>query len=256
MLLRQIHKKVMADMPDQMRLPPGLATAGDPVDGNPFPIEHAAHRVWQEATLRAEHELCDLNSKELVERHTTLDEIERWAIDLCLKKFNIWAKRNIHVVWSEEEVRNYDQWLFSYAEAWLDSETNAGHISQGALLEFRLRLIESMEWWKGEARRYLAEQKKHAAIIIRNDARIKPPNAQRPKEWYDSTQDLVKRRQIVLKTPKLTAKKFCPVFDANRIPLPEGWEEEFGIRTWVEAYNKPKARNRIMRIISTDKAPK
>lgn len=160
-------------------LPAELRSAGDPVDGNPFPTNHPGHRVWQQATLKAEEELCRLNSEfqkiqptgnegcaawiQKGEPVWTPEAFAAWAIGMTVGKFDIWAKRNIQVVWSEDAVRAYDQWLFDYAQAWIDSEKEAGRLSNSSLLDLRSRLIGRMEWWKAEGRRYLSEQKAHAA---------------------------------------------------------------------------------------------
>jgi hypothetical protein len=82
-----------------------------------------------------------------------------WALGMCIGKFDIWAKRHVHVVWSETAVRAYDQWLFNYAQAWLNDMKASGRLPDAALLDLRSRLAERVEWWKAEARRYLAEQK-------------------------------------------------------------------------------------------------
>ena len=236
----------MTDTTHQFSMPAGLALAGDPIEANPFPIDDTRHRVWQEATLNAEEELSCLNSEYL---ETTPEDFARWTLDMCVGKFNIWAKRSIQVVWSDGAVRSYDQWLFNYTNAWLDSCKEAGY-SDGLLLELRLRLIERLGWWKVEARRYLGEQKAHLA---RENAPSKSPNEQRGRRWHDSSQDIVRRRQIVLQNPNFTSKQMCVVFDGNRIPIPEGWSEEFHIETWVDAHKNQTARARIQRIISTDK---
>ena len=160
-------------------LPAGLQAAGDPVDGNPFPTNHPEHRVWQEATLKAEEELCRINSEFQKIQPTgnegftawmkkggpawAVEAHAAWAISMCVGKFDIWAKRTIQVVWSENALRAYDQWLFSYAQAWIDCQKEAGNLTESSLLELRSRLIGRMEWWKAEGRRYLSEQKAHAA---------------------------------------------------------------------------------------------
>jgi hypothetical protein len=72
-------------------------------------------------------------------------------------------------------------------------------------------------------------------------------------KWYESSIDVLKRRQIVLKNPKVPAQALCKAFDSQRIPLPPGWEDKYRVTTWVEAYKAEKARPAIQRIISTDK---
>jgi hypothetical protein len=71
--------------------------------------------------------------------------------------------------------------------------------------------------------------------------------------WYESSPDVLRRRQIVLKNPGFSAKSYCKVFDGHSIPLVGGWEKEFGVSTWAEAYENKTARARIQTIISKDK---
>src|ERR1035441_2841753 len=55
----------------------------------------------------------------------------------------------------------FDQWLFNYAQAWLESARPApilGH-AESALNELRLKLMERIEFWKAEGRRYVTNQK-------------------------------------------------------------------------------------------------
>ena len=50
-------------LPEGLRLPESLAESGDPVEGNPYPIEHPAHQVWMDATRQAETEVSRINSE-------------------------------------------------------------------------------------------------------------------------------------------------------------------------------------------------
>ena len=81
---------------------------------------------------------------------------------LVTGKFDIWAKRGVHVIWSEPEVRAFDVWLAQYATAWLNEirqlfPPELGNIDW--LLEgLRILLIQRIEFWKSEARKYLIEQ--------------------------------------------------------------------------------------------------
>jgi len=171
---------------DRFDLPDGFLSAGDPIEGNPFPMDDPRYKVWQGTTLNAEEELCRLNSEFLRTKPTgqegfakwmeqnkwasAPEDFAAWALALCLGKFNIWAKRAIHVVWSEDALRSYDQWLFNYAQAWLEAQRGLGRLTDGALLELRSRLAERVEWWKAEARRYLAEQKADLAHASHENA--------------------------------------------------------------------------------------
>ena len=46
----------MPDSPESFRLPEAFASAGDPVNGNPFPANDRRHTVWKDATRIAEEE--------------------------------------------------------------------------------------------------------------------------------------------------------------------------------------------------------
>lgn len=148
-------------------LAPELRDSGDPVDGNPFSIDSPRHLVWRDATLNAEQQWCRLVADFIRRRPRqegldwlradSLAKFEAWCLDLCAAKYDIWAMRAVHVVWTDADLRAYDHWLFNWAQAWLDAEQRAGR--QDILPAIKARLIERMHWWKAEARRYLAEVK-------------------------------------------------------------------------------------------------
>jgi lambda repressor-like predicted transcriptional regulator len=158
------------------QLPANLQHAGDPVDGNPFPADDLRHKVWKDATLKAEEEACRVNSEFLKQSPagqqgfvewvqqgkmaSATQYFASWTIALCVAKFDIWAKRGIHVVWSEAAVKAYDQWLCNYAQSWLNAQEKLDNLSHSALIDLRSRLVERVEHWKAEARRYLSEQRK------------------------------------------------------------------------------------------------
>lgn len=79
--------------------------------------------------------------------------------------------------------------------------------------------------------------------------RMKEPRA----NWYESSPDVVKRRQIVLRNPKLPGASFVKLFDRERIPLPSTWEKKLGVTSWVEAYKNRHTRGLIQKMISTDR---
>jgi hypothetical protein len=74
-------------------------------------------------------------------------------------------------------------------------------------------------------------------------------------KWYETDPDILRRRQVVLKNLRMSAKSLCKLFDNVNppIPLPRDWPAELGVKTWSEAYANPKGRNRVQKIISTDK---
>jgi hypothetical protein len=78
------------------------------------------------------------------------------------------------------------------------------------------------------------------------------------RKWYDSNPDTLRRRQSVLKNPRMAAKSLCNLFDrlVPPIPLPRDWRAELGVKTWSEAYAHPTGRNRVQKIVSTDKREK
>ena len=44
-----------------------------------------------------------------------------WMPTLVVAKFDVWAKRGVQVVWTDDAVRHYDGWLVGYANAWIES---------------------------------------------------------------------------------------------------------------------------------------
>ena len=242
----------MPDTTDEFNLPTGLPPTGDPIERNPFPASDPRHRVWYDATLSAEEAVSRLSSAVVKTRDSGLDSSAAWMIGLFVRSFDIWATRSIQVVWSDDEVRSYDQWLFKYANAWLDNCRKTGHFSDETLLEFRSQLVERVQWWKVEARTYLAKQRINSACAAKANAPSRSTNPGRRNEGHNSLAGVVRRRQIVLQNPHSTAKQLCGVFDANGISIPKSWHEV----TWVNAYKNPVVRARIRRIISTHKSVK
>jgi hypothetical protein len=163
-----VAEKAMADLlPDLAKLPAGLLSTGDPVDGNPFPTDDPRHNVWADATLRAEEELCRFNSDSLKGWRFDPKGPAPWMVNFASGKFDIWAKRNIQVVWSDGAVRDYDRWLFDYAESWLQVMSK-GRLTvtdtETLLVQLRARLIERREHWRAEARRYRRQQEAQAKL--------------------------------------------------------------------------------------------
>ena len=64
----------------------------------------------------------------------------------------------------------------------------------------------------------------------------------------------MKRREIVRQDRAATASNLCKKFDLHAVPLPGGWEDEFNVRLWLDAYKKKaELRRRIDAIVSKDK---
>jgi hypothetical protein len=154
-------------------LPEGLESS-DPIDGNPFATGDPRHSVWRDATIRAEQELHQVNAAYLNLARDSPEpvspgEARRLVLDryayLVSAKFDIWAKRGIQIIRSDVEVKAFDRWLANYANSWLNSMKShlpPGNEAGWLLGELRLALIGRVEFWKSEARRYLADQKAYA----------------------------------------------------------------------------------------------
>lgn len=159
----------MANTLEPNELPDGFQSTGDPVDGNPFPESDLRHDAWADATRSAEEEYALLNSRLLKERpgpeHAVYAD---WEIRLYVGRFDIWAKRGVHVVWSDADARHYDQWLFNYAQTILETARESAPFfvhAESLLCELRLKLLERVEHWKAEGRRYVSEQKAHMEAV-------------------------------------------------------------------------------------------
>ena len=93
--------------------------------------------------------------------------MDGWHATLYAARFNVWAQRGVHVIWSDSAVRHFDGWLVGYANATLAvlTEFFARNPPPGSadpiLLDTRNRLAAQIQHWKAEARRYRAEQEEH-----------------------------------------------------------------------------------------------
>ena len=105
----------MADLPAWLRIPDEFASSGDPVDRNPFRPDDARHRVWQDATKRAEEECARVNSRWM--SALSPENSNQWLPTLLAAQFSVWAQRGVHVLWSDAAVAGYDEWLVRYSNA-------------------------------------------------------------------------------------------------------------------------------------------
>jgi hypothetical protein len=154
---------------DAYRIPPDFGNAGDPVDGNPFPHGSAAHATWAEATKVAEDEFLRLQLEISDPAHLArfasheLGSID-WIVIPSVRKFDIWAKRGVHVVWSDGELANYEKWLVAYANSWIGGlirffeKHPAPFNVEPLFVEARNLLSQRVLFWRVQARRYRAEQ--------------------------------------------------------------------------------------------------
>ena len=177
----------MPDPPESFRLPEGFASSGDPIEKNPFPLDDSRHRVWRDATRAAEQEVARIDVDffaclERVEREKNAAEeaggtiaqdsllLAAWARDkachvsMFLAKFDAWAKRGTHVIWSDQQVERNDRWLESFANGWIDrvSDRYASNLppreASELLLVLRNALAARVQFWRAEARGYRSEQ--------------------------------------------------------------------------------------------------
>jgi len=192
----------LTERADKSVLPPGLCGVGDPVDGNPFPRENPRHAHWQQATLKAEEELCLLNvqfMKNSITRERFAEWVQRggpfsaerelaaWTLNFVAAKFDIWAKRACHVVWDEYDLKVFDKWLFDYAESWLRAKRD-----DAILPELRARLIERMEYWKAASRGTLSELRRvDAENSDKTATRTKAKPIGRPRK--DAERELIRK---------------------------------------------------------------
>ena len=122
------------------------------------------------------------------------------------------------------------------------------------LLELERKARRSKEARK-KLKRFVEKKAQEASAKLKRFVGLTRASDSGPR-WYDSQHDVLRRRQIALKNPRMSAKNLCKVFDDQRIALVDTWEQKLNDTTWVEAYKNPKLRPRIQRIISTDRAQK
>jgi hypothetical protein len=255
-----MREDAASKLPAFLRIPVGYGKSADPIEINPFAKNDPRHGVWDGATLRAEEEVSRLNSK-LIARskhltwngETALEIAINQVCENALPKFDIWAKRNIQVVWSTQDAEGYALWLVNYAEAWLKSYREQFRVhrppivsTRNVLHELRTRLIGRIEWWKAEARRYLGEQKaaftkavsdhKLRSIPIENAG----PSSHRPNRKRTKLQ--IRRDGVVFGAlqAELKGLKYCSHLDRCRIRPRQEWQSDGCPDTYSAAYKQGK----------------
>jgi hypothetical protein len=147
-----------SDTNNQFSIPAGLRSTADPIEGNPFPIDDDRHSVWQDATLEAEEQIFRFAALAPVGlRYMTPRDFEGWSLAAWLGKFDIWASRCVQVVWAEKDLRLFDRWLVAIRKACVEGLAESGSAAIPSLLQLEERLVGSMEWWRGRARSWLAD---------------------------------------------------------------------------------------------------
>ena len=172
--------------PERFELPKSFAEASDPVGGNPFPPEHPAHGMWLDATRQAEAEVCRLNAA----AHTalTLETAGEWMPTLVVAKFDVWAKRGVRFVWTDQAEQQYAVWLVDYANEWIEPIARyftthpPPFPADRFLADLQRRLGARVQHWRTEALRYRVQQDAHAAAAASRVQRQPSP-------------ELVKRRR-------------------------------------------------------------
>jgi hypothetical protein len=202
--------------PALLQLPPGYASTGDPVDGNPFPAGTTRYALWARATRIAEEKIARVKSDWLVSQQPLNDRVPR-NIDemvqqsafyrqkqreLFASEFHVWAERGGQVVLTDNDVRLMDSWLVGYAEAYLSS--NARLMLKHAL---PLHLVESELRWMRDllaalVLHYKAESRRCRAIR-EEDAREFAESSQHARP---STEVTVPHRKPVARTFQTRAK--------------------------------------------------
>jgi hypothetical protein len=236
---------------DLLHLPAGLASSSDPIEGNPFSVGDPRHRVWHEATRAAEEQWCRLIAESESTPAGPPNAVTSCVCERIAKRFDIWAERNVHVVWGDQDLRVYDQWLVQYAEAWL-RDFNARKLwsdivpTTDLLVQLRLVLTKRVGWWKAEARRYLAEQKADSA---KEDAARSKQKRGRPLDKMAAT-----RRRIIqaVAASGVKGEGYCAALDKKGLSTSIRWQKnEDCPKNYLSAYNhadrnlRKKWRDRI-----------
>lgn len=184
---------------DLLKIPERLRSSGDPIEENPFQDDDPRYSVWADATQRAKQELRLLNSAMVgalngVQPRTPEESCQAiigYLDKLVTGKYDIWAKRAVHIVWDEAEEQTFARWLERYANVWLNEIAHffpreTGNIDW-LLKELRTRLISRMEYWKSEASRYLNQQAEFRKVCD-----LSPAQA-----WKSIQPDYVLRHSLV-----------------------------------------------------------
>lgn len=126
----------------------------DPVGPNPCPVDHPAHKVWEDATREALLELFRFQEKKFATRSTTVGEYQNLFVEYSFMRFQIWAKRNLSIVRNDRDARAYDKWLHSYLEASMEVASKACRPDvprQETLSALRVQLLRALKYWSGNA---------------------------------------------------------------------------------------------------------
>jgi len=127
----------------------------DPVPENPFPVDDQRHEAWKKATRDAKLDLHRLKQSTLEKpRSQDPDQNQRLYVEFILRRFQIWAKRGLSVVWTYECATDYEQWLDTYMQAELklwEENCPAGLHKEFFLPELKRQLLRACAYWSGNA---------------------------------------------------------------------------------------------------------
>jgi hypothetical protein len=131
------------------------AQPDDPVQENPFSKDDQRHKVWEKSTRSAELELHRLKQEILGRpQPKNVEQDQDLHLEFIFRRFQIWAKRGISVVWSYSCVRAYEAWLASYFQAemklWRE-QCPRGFNSESFLSELEKKLLQACAYWSGNA---------------------------------------------------------------------------------------------------------
>jgi hypothetical protein len=93
--------------------------AARPLGENPFPPEHPAHNVFEEATWEAKQEIGQLQSSFLAPYETPAELLEA-IFKYRTGHFNTIAKQGICVVGNDETARRYESWIDDSAKFYFE----------------------------------------------------------------------------------------------------------------------------------------
>lgn len=258
--------RVMAEEPSELS---NLREAGDPVIGNPFPPNNSRHEIWNQATLEAEEENCQLTAQLMRQSNDraregfwawyqrgggNLHEFKNWVLDLHTTRFNIWAKRTCRVVLNENDLRAYDCWLSDYAKGYLNLVTASRTVRDWPTgtcpipAEFQSILIERVNYWKAAARGFLRIYRAEVKKLTQNSSEAAQSVDRKPtKKQYKALTDREQKIWEVIQrgvkaTPPLRGTAYCREVDAAKVSPPRKGIWQDGPRTYVAAYKSGDTR--------------
>src|SRR4051794_37587067 len=151
----------MAEQPPPA-LPRSYASLGDPIPRNPFPEGDPRHAVWKKATRSAEGKLAHLDAQLLEVPADGLDfPVNAPLLVKVPAAFDIWAERLCAVVWNDDDVARYSEWLVDYADHWIETVSGSEVLDSptgGFLSLLRNRLAARVRPWQAEVRRFRSVQ--------------------------------------------------------------------------------------------------